>query len=101
MLIKKIHIHGFGKLHDREYELSKGLNIIHGGNESGKTTLTAFLLNILGEPGEEILKYEPWHHELFGGALEWEEGCTKVDFREGGFQALFPRKILDKRWFFV
>lgn len=99
MLIKKIHIHGFGKLHDREYELSKGLNIIHGGNESGKTTLTAFLLNMLGEPGEEILKYEPWHHELFGGALEWEEGCTKVDFREGGFQALFPKKILENAGF--
>lgn len=99
MLIRKIHIYGFGKLQDREYELSEGLNLIYGGNESGKTTLTAFLLNMLGEPGEEIFRYEPWHHEAFGGEIQWESGCTRVNFREGVGQAPFPRKILETAGF--
>ncbi|MBR6682112.1 MAG: AAA family ATPase, partial [Clostridia bacterium] len=43
MYIEKIKIGNFGKLHDKEYDLSRGVNIIEGKNESGKTTIGEFI----------------------------------------------------------
>lgn len=43
MYIEKIHIDTFGKLADRDFELSEGVNIIEGANESGKSMLAAFI----------------------------------------------------------
>ena len=39
MYIKHLKIEAFGVLRDREVELSDGLNIIEGANESGKSAL--------------------------------------------------------------
>ncbi len=47
MFIEKIHIDTFGKLSDFDLELSPGMNIIEGANESGKSTLAAFIKFIL------------------------------------------------------
>lgn len=43
MYIEKITIGNFGKLSNMTLELSSGVNIIEGGNESGKTTLGEFI----------------------------------------------------------
>lgn len=43
MVINRIHILRFGALLDREFTVMPGLNIIEGENESGKTTVAAFL----------------------------------------------------------
>ncbi len=43
MYISSIYIGSFGKLKDREFEFSKGLNVIEGNNESGKSTLCMFI----------------------------------------------------------
>ena len=43
MIIKQIHIDAFGKLSDTDISLTDGLNIIEGKNESGKSTLGAFI----------------------------------------------------------
>lgn len=43
MVINRIHILRFGALRDREFTVMPGLNIIEGENESGKTTVAAFL----------------------------------------------------------
>lgn len=43
MVINRIHIHHFGALHNRDLSVMPGLNIIEGENESGKTTVAAFL----------------------------------------------------------
>ena len=34
MIIEKIHIDAFGRLEKRDFELSEGVNIIEGANES-------------------------------------------------------------------
>lgn len=47
MFIEKIHIDTFGKLSDFDLELSPGMNIIEGANESGKSTIAAFIKFIL------------------------------------------------------
>lgn len=43
MYIKSIHIESFGMLNDFDLDLSKGLNVIEGKNESGKSTLSSFI----------------------------------------------------------
>ncbi len=47
MYIEKLHIDTFGKLSDMDIELGAGMNIIKGDNESGKSTIAAFIKFIL------------------------------------------------------
>ncbi|MCJ7653865.1 MAG: AAA family ATPase [Dehalococcoidia bacterium] len=48
MQLRGIHIDSFGVLSDRHVtELSSGINVIHGPNEFGKTTLLDFIRRIL------------------------------------------------------
>ena len=54
MKIRSCEIGNFGKLSDRTVNLSDGITVIRGGNESGKSTLSAFIKYILyGFPGRE------------------------------------------------
>ena len=46
MKINKIKINSYGKLKNKEINLENNLNIIYGQNESGKSTLLKFILNI-------------------------------------------------------
>jgi len=44
MKIENLHIDGFGVWNDKTWTpLSPGLNIFHGPNETGKSTLMAFI----------------------------------------------------------
>ncbi len=43
MKINRIHINSFGKLKNRTFAFSDGIHVIQGPNESGKSTLHAFL----------------------------------------------------------
>ena len=47
MKIEKIQINGFGKLENKDIELTNGINIIIGKNESGKSTLLKFINSML------------------------------------------------------
>ena len=47
MKIENIHIDGFGVWNDKTWEpLGPGLNVFHGPNETGKSTLMAFIRSI-------------------------------------------------------
>lgn len=70
MWIEKIQIKNFGKFHDKSIEFSKGLNVIYGANESGKTTIHSFLIAMLfgieksrgRAKREDVYRtYEPWN----------------------------------------
>ena len=43
MIIKQLNLDHFGKFHDREIHLEKGINIVYGANESGKSTVHSFI----------------------------------------------------------
>ena len=43
MLIRNIHIISFGMLYDRHIRFGDGLNVIEGENETGKSTVGAFV----------------------------------------------------------
>lgn len=38
MQINELLLKNFGKFHDRQIDLDEGINLIHGENESGKST---------------------------------------------------------------
>jgi uncharacterized protein YhaN len=71
--LKAIHIDGFGIFHDLDLvRLSPGLNVFLGDNESGKTTLLAFIRTILfgfppGQRRENL--YPPLTGGRHGGRL--------------------------------
>lgn len=80
MKIKKIKINSYGKLKNKEINLSDNLNIIYGENESGKSTLLNFILNTFygaskNKKKKEISdfeKYKPWDTEEYSGKLTYE-----------------------------
>lgn len=70
MWIEKLQLKNFGKFHDKTIEFEPGLNIIYGGNESGKTTVHSFIVGMLfgiekgrGRAAKDGLysSYEPWN----------------------------------------
>ncbi len=72
MIIKSLHIYGFGKLKDTQLTLHQGINIIEGMNEAGKSTIMAFIRAIFfGFEGNRNphLRYEPIHGGRFGGSI--------------------------------
>ena len=75
MLIKKITIRNFGKINNRTFEFSEGINVIYGENESGKTTLHNFIKSMFyGIPrgrgkSAAYRAYEPWDNPGEYGGL--------------------------------
>lgn len=80
MKINKLKINSYGKLKDKEIILDDGINLIYGQNESGKSTLIHFIINLFygnikNKKGKEISdyeKYEPWNGEEFSGKINYE-----------------------------
>lgn len=84
MIIKRFTIKNFGKIHDKTMELSPGINVLYGENESGKTTVHTFLKSMFygiqrhrGKAArtDAYSTYEPWENPaVFGGTLWFENG---------------------------
>lgn len=54
MQINELLLKNFGKFHDRQINLEEGINLIHGENESGKSTIHTFIKGCSSESnGEE------------------------------------------------
>lgn len=85
MIIEKIHIDYFGNLTDRTFELSPGTNIVSGKNESGKSTLAAFIkfifygLSSKSKDGEisEKDRYINWKDGSAAGSIIINTGKEK------------------------
>ena len=79
MRINNLKINGFGKLKDREFKLSEGINLIYGENETGKSSLLKFTTSMLygaskNKNGKEISdfdRYKPWQTEEFSGKINY------------------------------
>lgn len=79
MKIHNIKINGYGSIKNKEINLNDKINIIYGKNESGKSTIFKFILNMLygaskNKKGKDISdfdKYKPWYTEEFSGRIEY------------------------------
>ncbi len=79
MKIDRLHVRGFGKLQGFTCDFSDGLNVIYGHNESGKSTLMAFIKAMLygvkgGRAGKNGIlpdskRYMPWNNKQYGGYM--------------------------------
>lgn len=79
MIIKDIHISGFGKLRNKNFTFGSGINIICGHNEAGKSTLHSFIFHMLyginrargrASRSDAYSRYCPWDYpDSFGGSM--------------------------------
>ncbi len=70
MYIEKIHIDTFGKLDNRDFTLDSGVNIIEGANESGKSTIAAFIRFIFyGASSKERETIASWRSGGAAGSI--------------------------------
>lgn len=84
MKIRQLQIHSFGKLKNWEINLEDGINIIYGPNESGKSTMHAFIRAMLygiqrqrgrAARSDTYSRYEPWENSSFySGRMRFESG---------------------------
>lgn len=94
MYITELKLKNYGKFNEKEFKLDKGINIIYGENESGKTTIFSFIKSMffglqrqrgLASRNDEYSVYEPWDNAAYyEGSLKFN--CAKRHFRiERGF----------------
>lgn len=78
MEIVKIHINNFGKFHNIDIDLKKGVNSFVYENGWGKTTLSVFIKSMFygmeyttskDVEKNEKLKYSPWQGGVYGGSM--------------------------------
>lgn len=94
MKIKSIKVNSFGKLNNKDINLSDKLNIIYGKNEAGKSTLLKFIQNIFygtsknkkGKSYSDYELYKPWNTEDFSGKIKYilDNGEEYEVYREFG-----------------
>ena len=71
MYLTRVHVGAFGSLRNRDFELAPGLNLIFGRNESGKSTLCAFIGFLLyGADRAVRSRCIPWDGDALSGWAE-------------------------------
>jgi uncharacterized protein YhaN len=81
MKIEHIHVDGFGVWNDKDWgPLNSGLNVFYGPNETGKSTLMAFIRAMLFgfEKRGSAKRYEPVKGGSHGGSLDIIVGDTRL-----------------------
>ncbi len=83
MRIMDLHLHGFGKYQDFTLKLEQGVNLVHGPNESGKSTLHSFINGMFYgfiKPYTKRTLYSqdhqrllPWSGSSYSGSIVFEK----------------------------
>lgn len=89
MYIKNITIKSFGTLENKSFNFERGLNVLFGANESGKSTLLAFVVYMFyGTKIKKIRnqitfkqKYTPWNGSPMEGTLCFEDDSLEYVIR--------------------
>lgn len=87
MRVERLTVSGFGKLAGRELALGPGLTVVHGPNESGKSTSHAALrASIFGlisggrrtrDETAAIERHRPWSEARYGAVLELADAAGR------------------------
>lgn len=84
MQIRELYLKHFGKFSDKQIELSAGINVLYGENESGKSTVYEFIRGMLfgmergrgrAAANDTFSRYEPWENRnYYAGIIRFEVG---------------------------
>jgi DNA repair exonuclease SbcCD ATPase subunit len=77
MIINELKLLDFGKFKDMSIRLDKGINVIFGHNEAGKSTIHRFLEGMFYGLSDNS-KYKPWTSESFEGQIIFSANDGKV-----------------------
>lgn len=95
MKINKINLKSFGLFQNKDINFSAGINMIHGNNETGKSTMHKFIESMFFGMNEDytqqrinnddFMKYKPWENnsEYSGNMIYEHDGktyCIERDF---------------------
>jgi DNA repair exonuclease SbcCD ATPase subunit len=80
--LRDLHLEGFGRLVARTFQFAPGLNLVHGPNEAGKSTLMRAMIAMLYSFFEEgtitaakraaMMSYQPWDESArYAGELRY------------------------------
>lgn len=79
MRIDKLHLQDFGQFHDKDITLAPGVNVVYGANETGKSTIKDFLVDMMygidksrgvGARFDHYEKRKPINGSAFSGAMQ-------------------------------
>ena len=86
MILLKLHVENFGKLHNLDLDFNHSLNEIMKDNGWGKSTLTIFIKSMFYGMGAKTrgeqyksqrTKFMSWQGGVYGGYIEYEIGGKK------------------------
>ncbi len=86
MIIEKVIIKSFGLITDMTLEFSESVNVIEGQNESGKSTIAAFI------------KYMLYGFDSTDGEGETSERKKRISWENGTAQGSMYVRVKDKRY---
>lgn len=81
MRIKTLHLKKFGRFTDKTIQLGGGINIVYGFNESGKSTVAAFICAMLFGMDDKD------KDGMYGRYCPWDDSkefCGSMDFEHNG-----------------
>lgn len=103
MKLTEMILKNFGKFTEKKIQLSEGINLIYGENESGKSTVHTFLKGMLfgiergrgrASANDTFRMYEPWEQpNYYAGILRFS--CGERNFRlERNFDKYSKKAVL-------
>ena len=69
MKLRRLTIAGFGRITQRTFEFSDGLNVIYGPNEAGKSTIARSIVASLYGIGRHKDRWRPWNGHAYATTL--------------------------------
>ncbi|TVR86011.1 MAG: hypothetical protein EA411_11500 [Saprospirales bacterium] len=99
MIIKELHIDGFGIFHDHRITgLNSGMEVLYGANEAGKSTLLDFIrMTLMGYPRPNDQRRPPLKGGNHGGSIFFEDKTGKTwEIRRTGTNHNAPPTLIDQ-----
>lgn len=105
MKLNRLHINHFGKLENTTLTFGNGIHVISGDNESGKSTLHAFLRAMFfgversrgrGARTDAFNRYQPWNGGTYGGVLELERQGNRYSIYRAFDKNTHPCRLADE-----